>query len=240
MTTQSDKAGLLFVFGEPGSLLSDAEFHDWYDNEHVPLRMAIPAFLSTSRWTATDDARPRFLATYDLASTDVLEQAPYNTFASTRSPRETDVIRRVQLLDRRTYVALQPEFAPVEGYDAREPGPCLVTMQISIRPELEDELNKWYDEEHIELLSQVPGWRRSRRFVLQNAGPAKGTDAAAVATKGTPPKYLAVHEWDSAASFETEEFKKATSTPWRMRMFESADVWDGRRWELMRTWSQEG
>ncbi|KAI0369003.1 hypothetical protein BV20DRAFT_968494 [Pilatotrama ljubarskyi] len=231
------KPGLLFVFGESGPQLSDAEFNDWYDNEHVPLRMAISEFRNTTRWTAIDGKRPHYLATYDLASCAILEVPPYSTFADTRSEREKDVIRRVQLLDRRTYEQLEPVFPPAAGYDVREPGPILVTMQIDIKPELEDELNRWYTEEHIPLLAKVPGWRRSRRFVLKSAGPAKGTDAGKVV--GRPPKYLAVHEWDSPESFETQEFKHATSTPWRMKMFESADVWDGRQFKVMRTWVQE-
>ena len=57
--------------------------------------------------------------------------------------------------------------------------------------------------------------------------------------KGAPPKYLAVHEWESLESYETAEFKHATSTPWRMRLFESADVWDRRLFKEMRTWVQE-
>ncbi|KAI8978278.1 hypothetical protein BD414DRAFT_495083 [Trametes punicea] len=231
------KPGLLFVFGEAGPKLSDAEFNDWYDNEHVPLRMAIPAFRTTARWSAIDGKRPHYLATYDLDSLAVLDEAPYVTFADTRSEREKDVIRRVQLLDRRTYEVLKPEFPSTAGYEEREQGPFLVTMQIEIKPELEDELNRWYTDEHIPLLEKVPGWRRSRRFVLKDAGPAKGTDAGTVL--GRPPKYLAVHEWDSLASFETNEFRYATSTPWRMKMFEAADTWDGRQWEVMRTWVQE-
>ncbi|KAL7277765.1 hypothetical protein ACG7TL_008708 [Trametes sanguinea] len=233
----SKPEGLLFVFGEAGPKLSDDEFNDWYDNEHVPLRMAIPAFRTTARWEATDGKRPYYLATYDLESCAVLNEPPYATLADTRSEREKDVIRRVQLLDRRTYDVLGPDFPPALGYDEREPGPCLITMQIEIKPELEDELNRWYAEEHIGLLAKVPGWRRSRRFVLREAGPAKGTDAAKVV--GRPPKYLAVHEWESPASFETREFKHATSTPWRMKMFESADTWEGRGFKLMRAWVQD-
>ncbi|CDO77511.1 hypothetical protein BN946_scf184912.g10 [Trametes cinnabarina] len=231
------KPGLLFVFGEAGPKLSDAEFNDWYDDEHVPLRMAIPAFRTTARWEAIDGKRPRYLATYDLESCAVLDEAPYATLAETRSEREKDVLRRIQLLDRRTYDVLGPEFPPAPGYDEREPGPYLVTMQIEIKPELEEELNRWYAEEHIALLAKVPGWRRSRRFVLREAGPAKGTDAGMVVAR--PPKYLAVHEWDSPASFETAEFKHATSTPWRMKMFESAETWHGRGFKLMRAWVQD-
>ncbi|PIL33542.1 hypothetical protein GSI_04165 [Ganoderma sinense ZZ0214-1] len=232
--------GLLFVFGEPGPNLADAEFNDWYDNEHVPLRMAIPTFPRTTRWAAVDGQRPTYLATYDLTSCEILEQPPYNALAQTRSLREKDVLARAELLDRRTYDLLEPDIVPAaEGYNAGEPGPYFITLQARVRPEIEDDLNRWYHEEHIPLLAKVPGWRRSRRYVLRDVGPASGTGAGELEAKGRPPKYLAVHEWESLASFETEEFRHATSTPWRMRLFEGAEVWDRRLFNVMRTWVQE-
>ncbi|EJF56840.1 hypothetical protein BD309DRAFT_960820 [Dichomitus squalens] len=231
--------GLLFVFSEPGPNLTDDEFNDWYDNEHVPLRMAIPTFRRTTRWIAVDGEQPRYLATYDLDSCQVLDTPPYNTLVTTRSEREKDVISRTQLLDRRTYDLFEPDIVPaVAGYEEQKPGPYFITLQASVKPELEDDLNRWYREEHIPLLAKVPGWRRSRRYVLRDVGPASGTGAE-VLKKGRPPKYLAVHEWESPESYETPEFKHATSTPWRMRLFEGADVWDRRLFKEMRTWLQE-
>ena len=231
--------GLLFVFGEPGPDLPDAEFNDWYDNEHVPLRMALPTFHRATRWTAADSQHPQYLATYDVTSCEIFDQPPYNILPQTRSDREKDVLARAELLDRRTYDLLEPDIVPaIAGYEERAPGPYFITLQARVAPELEDDLNRWYREEHIPLLAKVPGWRRSRRYVLRDAGPASGTGAEEVRAKGRPPKYLAVHEWESLESFETDEFRYATSTPWRMRLFESAEVWDRRLFRAMRTWVQ--
>ena len=232
--------GLLSVPGEVGPNLTEDEFNDWYDNEHVPHRIAIPSILTTSRWVAIDNKRPHHLALYDLESCEVLQEPPYSTLASTASERERDVQRRLQLLDRRTYDLIEPDIVPPKnGYDERVPGPILITMEIEVKPELEDELNRWYREEHIPLLAKVPGWRRTRRFVLRESGPAKGSDAAEVMARGKKPKYLAVHEWDSVASFETPQFKHATSTAWRMKMFGSADTWHGRTYQLRRAWGKD-
>ena len=232
--------GLLYVPSEAGPNVSDTEFNDWYDNEHVPLRVAIPTIHATSRWMTADGEQPTYLAMYDLESCDILSQPPYIDLASQASEREKDIFRRVQLLDRRTYDAIEPVdvVPPVAGYDEAAPGPYLITLQAEIKPELEEDLNRWYREEHIPLLAKVPGWRRSRRFVLRDVGPAKGSDAQKMVERGRPPKYLAVHDWESPASFETPEFKHATSTPWRMRLFESADTWDRSFYKLMRAWKE--
>ena len=133
--------------------MTEEEFNDWYDNEHVPLRMAIPTFCRNIRWIAADGERPQYLATNDVDSCDVFDSPPYNTLVGTRSERERDVINRTQLLDRRTWAVLH--------------------HVASVKPELEDDLNRWYREEHIPLLAKVPGRHRLRRYVLREAGPAR-------------------------------------------------------------------
>ncbi|KAJ7672060.1 hypothetical protein B0H17DRAFT_1084302 [Mycena rosella] len=69
----------------------------------------------------------------------------------------------------------------------------------------EETFNDWYKEEHIPMLSAVPGWRSSRRFRLLSASTS-------------PPRYLALHEWQTCDAFGTPEFKAATNTPWRTRV----------------------
>jgi hypothetical protein len=66
----------------------------------------------------------------------------------------------------------------------------------------DEEFHSWYEEEHTPLFTKIPGWRRTRRAEL--------TDSDAKA-----PRWLALHEWDSMASFSSEEYKYAISTEWR-------------------------
>ncbi|KAJ6578900.1 hypothetical protein DFH09DRAFT_1027391 [Mycena vulgaris] len=69
----------------------------------------------------------------------------------------------------------------------------------------EDTFNDWYTAEHIPMLSAVPGWRSSWRFQLLSASTS-------------PPRYLALHEWETRDAFGPAEFKAATNTPWRTRV----------------------
>ena len=260
MPTPSPPAGLLYVYMDPGPDVTDAEFHDWYDNEHVPLRMELPTFRCATRWVAADGAKPEYLAMYDLAAPSALDEPAYLALRESQSAREADVMARIQRIDRRVYdtlpspspvssssaAAAAPEPGLSEGattthelttadYDARAPGPVLVAVEIAMRSaELEEELARWYRDEHLPLLARVPGWRRSRRFALREAGPSKALDAAA---RG-PARLMAVHEWDSPAAFETAEFGEATSTAWRTRMVEGAEVWERRTFRLRRAWVQ--
>ncbi|MGE0260990.1 MAG: hypothetical protein AB7H71_01885 [Alphaproteobacteria bacterium] len=49
---------------------AEAEFNEWYDNEHVPALAAVPGVLCARRFRATSADR-RYVALYHLASPDV-------------------------------------------------------------------------------------------------------------------------------------------------------------------------
>lgn len=69
--------GLLLTMTEPPAAM-DEEFNAWYDDEHLPERLAITGFRSARRWVA--DVAPgdgRYLATYELHSPQVLTSAEY-------------------------------------------------------------------------------------------------------------------------------------------------------------------
>ncbi|KAJ7503178.1 hypothetical protein B0H11DRAFT_620967 [Mycena galericulata] len=70
----------------------------------------------------------------------------------------------------------------------------------------EEAFNDWYMDEHIPMLRLVPGWRASCRFRILSS------------SSTSPPRYLALHEWENRDAFATPEFKAATNTPWRTRV----------------------
>ena len=56
------------------------EFHDWYDLEHIPERMAVAGFGACERWIG-DEQPALSVATYDLDSVDVLRSKAYASIA---------------------------------------------------------------------------------------------------------------------------------------------------------------
>lgn len=96
--------GLLLVMMEPPAALEE-EFHDWYDSEHLPQRLALPGFESGSRWVCLS-GWPRWLAIYDLSSTGALEDHAY---ISVSGPNSTPWSRRIlpRTLGRQRIVAEQ-------------------------------------------------------------------------------------------------------------------------------------
>lgn len=227
----------LLVLSEPGAGVPEEVFHDWYDNEHVPLRVAIPAFSSWVRLEAIDGQKPRFSAAYDLSSFEDTRVPPYTTLAETRSDREKEIFAKSELFDRRIYELYDksPFPPPSSLYDPEKQAPITVFRGLDVKEGAEEELVKWYFEEHIPLLSKCPGWIRTRWFVLRESQYV-GVDAEKQ-TK-VPTKFLAVHEWADTAFEITPEYKAALSTPWRDRLFKDVVGTERRVFKFTRQWKR--
>ena len=95
-------AGLFYVYTEPGSV-DEAEFHDWYDHEHGPARLAVPGFGRACRYRALDGEKPPWLALYELDRPDVIDSAEYKALSANASDRDKSVGAGLATLDRRVY-----------------------------------------------------------------------------------------------------------------------------------------
>ena len=96
----------------------------------------------------------------------------------------------------------------------------------------------WYDEEHIPMLMKVPQWVRSRRFELKSTMVFGSDEAlkARVGGKKKVAKYLAIHEYTSLDAYETEEWKRAASTPWMKEIISRVMVFERRVLRFDKSW----
>jgi len=86
----------------------EGEFHDWYDGEHLPGRLAVPGFLTGHRLVCLE-GWPRYVAMYDLESLDVLKSEPYLAIAGKNaSPWARRIIGRVHGYSRNLMRQLYP------------------------------------------------------------------------------------------------------------------------------------
>ncbi|KAJ3813367.1 hypothetical protein F5876DRAFT_73951 [Lentinula aff. lateritia] len=113
--------------------------------------------------------------------------------------------------DIRLYKALAHSTFKGVGYLSTTPL-FLVSVALSPTLEAERDFNAWYEEEHISLLSQVPGWQACRRFSL--------VDCESTVNSVSPPRYFALHAYKDLNGFTTPQFKAATNTPWRTKVME--------------------
>ncbi|KHL04488.1 hypothetical protein [Sinomonas humi] len=180
----------LVVYSDPGQVPTE-EFHDWYDHEHVPLRMQFQQFRNGFRFRAADHRTPGWLATYDV-DPGFLDTTAYNALRAHRSQREQALVQRLATLDRRIY-SLDYEAGRLEG----EPRYLIL---VGLTSNDHDGLIKWYRDEHIPLLTSIEGWNRVRQFRLR---------------EGAGEALLTVHDIEHPSLCDTPEWKHATSTPWR-------------------------
>ncbi|GAP88627.2 putative 3-oxoadipate enol-lactonase I [Rosellinia necatrix] len=223
--------GSLFVTMQPQPGLPLEQFHEWYNNEHGPTRLRLPQiFASGLRYRATDGQEPAFLAAYDVTAMSHLETEAYTCLRANRSPREAETIAQVDV-DRTFWdLALSkesPQFVPAEKLtDDEAEGRVLVAVQLTPKGEggpaalqdSADEIQKWYGEEHMDMLSRVPGWLRSRLFRISSLE----TDSEV--------RFLALHDYARENGLGgSAVYQAATSTPRTKALYAAHATMSSRR-----------
>jgi pimeloyl-ACP methyl ester carboxylesterase len=207
------------------------EFHDWYQNEHGPNRLRLKTINNGFRYKAVDKEGPDFMAIYDLDDMQALIHPEYTRLraAPVQSQRERDVMAKM-IVDRRFY-DLEFEqsgdaFKVLEEIE-NEPGAenVMVAASVTLTDETQrQKYEEWFDTEHVPMLSKVPGWRRSRRFVTSSLETGRGFEI------------LGLHEYSTTNGMGGEEFQAAVNTPWRSKVFEEVVKEKKRKvWELFYT-----
>ena len=254
----------LVVFSEPGEqvpleefqgrrismLISQTSLHsssDWYDNEHVPLRLNhLPSVQTGARFFAIDSLKPSWAALYDIDDTATFLDESYTRLRVNRSPREVDVIGRLELLDRRTCEVLYDsgQSQLTSSLASRNPTKFVVTHGVS---SIEERDSKEWAERTSRPLRNVKGWVRTR--ILKCLDNAK--TGIAVAGKGPEmqvvPNIFVVHgtsavlfslfmlwaglkvhtEFQVASVADSEEFRAIIKAP---------EITETRSWELYRAY----
>lgn len=87
-------------------------------------------------------------------------------------------------------------------------------LMVYMHPQDPADFEAWYRDEHLNMLSKLPGYRRSLRYKLGPKTPLTRDES--------PPAYLAIHEIDSVRCFGGKEAEAANSTPWTKKQLEES------------------
>lgn len=212
--TMATSPGILYVTMQPKPDLDPAQFQDWYNNEHGPLRVRLTRCIKNGfRYRATDvdgagKGKHEWMAIYDLTDTAELNKDEYLTLRGPpiQSDRERGIRPHVDI-DRRSYDLLKTweaeDFQRLEQVTTQPQANIMVSVLLSLKPgHKAEEVDRWYNEEHVAMIQKVPGWRRTRRFITSPADGRAETE------------YLALHEYGPEVDFDGPEFRAVTSTPW--------------------------
>jgi hypothetical protein len=202
--------GLLFSQMQPPQGW-EAEFHDWYESEHIPARMAIPGFTSAVRYEAVE-GDPRYLACYHLDDLGALETPVYLRLKADPGERTERMLANVEGFTR--YIC---RLTTDTGEPAEKPG-LLYVVAFTVPEPARAELDRWYDEEHVPMLMRADGWLRVRRYEILPG------------YAGPPWTQLVLHELRDERVLDSPERAAARDTPRRAAL--AAQPWfaESGRW----------
>jgi pimeloyl-ACP methyl ester carboxylesterase len=208
MTSQSSRPGLLYVTLHPKPPLTLPEFNDWWNNEHGPQRMQLPFIEKGRRYKAIDGFPPEYMAYYDIADMNQMKTDTYTDLFKNASDREKYVLSNVYQ-ENRNFCDLTISVGEVNETDKKPDVIIVLEMWLNDpAPGQDEDIHKWYVEEHVPLLEKIPGWLRSRRW----------KDAPEWAQSTAPLHYIAMHEFTKEHGIGGPEFIHATTTPWRQKV----------------------
>jgi pimeloyl-ACP methyl ester carboxylesterase len=161
------------------------------------------------------------MAIYDFDELEHLTREPYLKLRSApvQTQRERDTMKQI-FVDRRNYDLLgewkSSDFKDLQKVENEGEKNVMIAVSFQLQDgkDKEEELEKWYNEEHVPLLQKVPGWRRTRRFVTSYLDLESG--------HRKEKEFLALHEYAPENGLGGKEFVAATTTKWCDKIY--ADV----------------
>jgi hypothetical protein len=90
----------------------------------------------------------------------------------------------------------------------------LLVVRVDVRPEDEDELNRWYDTEHVPERLALPGFRAATRY----------------RSAERPGRYLALYELDDPAVATSPGYMARPPSPWASDLMARWTSWERSVW----------
>lgn len=155
--------GILFSQMEPPTGW-EADFHTWYDTDHIPARLAMDGFESAQRYEALE-GEPKYLVVYELSDMAVLDTDAYKQLKKSPSAETIRMLSNVNGFTR--YTCREISDSGPTGRSAR----FLAVVAFAVPDEDLEQFDDWYETEHSQMLLKADDWLRVRRYdVLSGEG----------------------------------------------------------------------
>ena len=128
-------------------------------------------------------------STADLTWWKAVDQALFRAYWSAATPPQVEATPLQLLLD-------------LKGASYQTSGNFHYVVETDVKPEQEEEMNAWYDTEHLVGLSQVAGVITAKRYLRLSGGP----------------RYMACYELESPLILESRDWLAVRHTAWSSRV----------------------
>ncbi len=179
------------------------EFNDWYDEEHIPLRMAVPGFVSAQRYLAEDGNR-NYLAVYEMSDSGNLKSPEYLQVKNVPSDLTKKMLGSVSGFSRYIGNLLGEKWQTVQQEPIAE-SHYIYAVFFNVPDEEKAEFDAWYSQDHVPILLECPDWIGIRRFEVIDSDPLQFNR-------------MALHYLKTASALDSPARAKARATPWRDRL----------------------
>jgi hypothetical protein len=153
--------GIFLVYADIDPRHED-EFNAWYNSEHLPELLSLPGFLDAGRYVAYKGV-PRYLAVYELDSTEALKSAEFQKWRANPSPWSRRISPSV--IGKNVSRAIGEQIFPAEIENSdRGMAPALQIGRMSVPESADHEWNAWYNGEYIPGYRKVGGVIYARRY----------------------------------------------------------------------------
>ena len=185
-------------------------FDCWYDEEHIPLRMRIPGFVSAQRYRDLDAGNDNYLALYELQSLAAFSTPEFKAVKAQASDTTNWMLANVKGFTR--YLGDQIEVAGrlVDALGA----PVLHGVLLNVPPNLLRDHDEWHARDHVPSLLQSAECLAVRRFAV---------------TTGEPRAFnrLTLYHLSSETALASTAFARVKSSPWHRDVAANAWLADG-------------
>lgn len=199
-----DGETILFSEMTPPASLEPA-FNQWYDEEHIPLRMGAPGFRSAQRYR--DGNTSNYLAVYEMTGRDALATPEYGQIKNRPSETTKGMLTAVTGFTRYIGNRIAQAGAPAEELMS---SPVLYAVFFTVPQERLADFDTWNEDDHLPLLLEDERWLGVRRFEIVDGAPQSFNR-------------LALHHLSDRSALDSDARKRARATPWRARL--AAESW---------------
>lgn len=143
-----------------------------FSNTPIESHLNIPGVVAQYVAKADDDKTPSWNTIYFVKDISPLLSSSqhYEADVTTSSESSSPVWVICSYINGRdTAESVEPQTAPHVPSSRLIRGSVLVINGSTPRQDKEADYHAWYDQEHGSMLTQVPGWRASRRYALSKA-----------------------------------------------------------------------
>ncbi len=202
----SDDRFLIFIRFAAAPAGQEEAWNRWYDETHIPVRLAMPGFAAARRFEA-DTGDIKHLSLYELEPLDAITSDIYleNRRREASLPEDSFEAQTLKLpgFERGIYRQVFPD-TPYRMPDTEE----LFVIGHDIPPGKEDEFYAWYHTEHIPAMLLCPGFITARHFKMADTLPASSGQ------QSTSPQYITIYDLSDKQALHSEQFLRDQNSPW--------------------------